>query len=122
MRSAFFLLGGMVLLGAGIALIALGVPGGLVVGTALIVAGLLVKAAGLLTGDAGSTPPAGSARTVTTLGTSPTARGGATAGRTWALRRARSARSTARTTKAARAAALRGSPVARPTGRGRRAS
>ncbi len=101
----------MVLLGAGIALIALGVPGGLVVGPALIVAWLLVKAAGLLTLDAGPTPPAGSGRRVTTLGTAPTG-GGATAGRTSALRRARTARAaraTARATEAARAAALRGS-------------
>jgi hypothetical protein len=115
----------MVLLGAGIALIALGVPGGLVVGPALIVAGLLVKVAGVLTVDAGPTPPAGSGRTVTTLGTTSPAGGGATTGRTSALRRARTvraARATARATEAARTAALRGSPVARPTGRGRPAS
>jgi hypothetical protein len=124
-RSALFLLGGMVLLGAGIAVIALGVSGGLVVGPALIVAGLLVKVAGVLTLDAGPTPPAGSGRTVTTLGIAPPARGGATTGRTSALRRARTARAaraTARATEAARAAALQGTSVARPTGRSPRAS
>ncbi|MEJ2861966.1 hypothetical protein [Actinomycetospora flava] len=130
MRSALLLLGGLVLIGAGIAVIALGTPGGWVLGPALIVGGLLAKGAGfLLTGDApGATPPSGSGRTVTTLG--PTAaeraRGGPATGRTSALRRARTAR-TARASRAARAAAwspaastASAAPVAHR--RGRRAS
>ncbi|MFC5141048.1 hypothetical protein ACFPK1_22625 [Actinomycetospora rhizophila] len=121
MRSALLLLGGLVLLGAGIAVIALGVPGGWVFGPGLIVAGLLVKVAGfLLTDDAPGTPPGGSGRTVTTLGpAAERTRGATAAGRTSALRRARTAR-TARATEAARAAAL--SPVTGRRGPGRRAS
>lgn len=107
-RPALLLLGGLVLIGAGIAVIALDVPGRWVLGPALVVGGVLTKVAGfLLTGDApGATPPSGSGRTATTLG--PTAaeraRGAASTGRTSALRRARTAR-TARASQAARAAA-----------------
>ena len=121
MRSALLLLGGLVLIGAGIAVIALGVPGGWVFGPGLIVAGVLVKVAGfLLTGDAPGATPGGSGRTVTTLGpTADRARGATSAGRTSALRRARTAR-TARATDAARAAAW--APVAGRRGSGRRAS
>ncbi|GAA4942607.1 hypothetical protein EV188_105222 [Actinomycetospora succinea] len=103
MRSALLLLGGLVLIGAGIAVIALEVPGRWVLGPALIAGGLLAKVAGfLLTGDA---PPSGSGRTVTTLGTAGAERprSGPTAGRTSALRRARTAR-TARASEAARVA------------------
>ena len=120
MRSALLLLGGLVLIGAGIAVIALGVPGGWVFGPGLIVAGVLVKVAGfLLTGDAPGATPGGSGRTVTTLGTADRARGATSAGRTSALRRARTVR-TARATDAARAAAW--APVVGRRGSGRRAS
>ncbi|MEJ2889131.1 hypothetical protein [Actinomycetospora aeridis] len=114
MRSALLLFGGLVLLGAGIAVLALGMPGAWVVGPALIVAGVLTKLAGfLLTGDApGATPP-GSGRTVTTLGTAAADRAGAagrssagrsSTGRASAVRRARTAR-TARASETARAVA-----------------
>jgi hypothetical protein len=120
MRSALLLLGGLVLLGAGIAVIALGVPGGWVFGPGLIVAGLLVKVAGfLLTDDAPGTP-GGSGRTVTTLGPAgERPRSATAAGRTTARRRPRWAR-TARASEAARAAAL--SPATGRRGPGRRAS
>lgn len=122
MRSALLLLGGLVLLGAGIAVIALGVPGAWVIGPLLVVAGLGAKVAGFrLTGDGPSAPPSASGRTVTTLG--PTAadraRGGSGTGRTSALRRARTAR-TARASRTARAAAVVAPQHRR--GPGRRAS
>lgn len=107
MRSALLLLGGLVLIGAGIGVIALGVPGAWVFGPGLVVAGVLVKVAGfILTDDTpGATSPDGRGRTVTTLGpAADRARGGTAAGRTSSLRRARTAR-TARATDAARAAA-----------------
>ena len=65
MRSALLLFGGLVLLGAGIAVIALEVPGRWVLGPALLLVGVLVKIAGfLLTGDSATA----SRRTVTSLG------------------------------------------------------
>jgi hypothetical protein len=68
-RSALLLLGGLVLIGAGVAVLALGLPGALVLGPALLVAGVLVKVAGfLLTGDAPPSPGPGARRTVTTPG------------------------------------------------------
>lgn len=117
-RSALLLFGGLVLVAAGVAVIALEVPGRWVLGPVLILAGLGAKVAGfLLTGDA----PAGSGRTVTTL--APAAaerrRGGSASGRTSALRRARTAR-TARASETARAVAQ--APVTGRRGTGRRAS
>lgn len=101
MRSALLLIGGLVLLGAGIAVLALDVPGALVLGPGLIVAGLIVKAAGFLLTDGPVTPPSGSGRTVTTLGTngSERTRLSGAAGRMNAERRARAAR-TERTARA----------------------
>ncbi|MDD7942209.1 hypothetical protein PHK61_27725 [Actinomycetospora lutea] len=118
MRSALLLLGGLVLIGAGIAVIALGTPGAWVLGPSLIVGGLLAKVAGfLLTGD-GPTTPGGSARTVTTLGPAGAdrARGAAGTGRTSALRRARTTR-TARATRVARTVAQASTPRRRGPGR-----
>ena len=65
MRTAGQILGGFVLLGAGITVIATDVPGRWVLGPALILVGLGLKVAGFLR-DA-TPPPRG--RTVTTLGT-----------------------------------------------------
>ncbi|MDD7968269.1 hypothetical protein [Actinomycetospora lemnae] len=122
MRSALLLLGGLVLLGTGIGVIVLGIPGAWVLGPTAIVLGLIAKVGGfLLTGDGPTPTPGGSGRTVTTLGpTADRARGASSTGRSSALRRARTARAaraTARATEAARAAAL--APQHR---RGRRAS
>jgi hypothetical protein len=101
MRSALLLIGGLVLLGAGIAVLALDVPGALVMGPGLILAGLLVKAAGFVLTDGPVRPPSGSGRTVTTLGTNgpERTRGAGATGRMNAERRARAAR-TERTARA----------------------
>jgi hypothetical protein len=125
-RSALLLFGGLVLLGAGIAVIALGVPYALVVGPVLIVAGLGAKVVGfLVTGDTTPTPSPGTRRTVTTLG-APAAertRGGVpmtrSTDRPGRAARAAAAR-TARSSEAARQAALAPSRARR--GAGRRAS
>ena len=101
MRSALLLIGGLVLLGAGIAVLALDLPGALVLGPGLIVAGLVVKVAGFLLTDGPVRPPSGSGRTVTTLGTNgpERTRPAGAAGRMNAERRARAAR-TERTARA----------------------
>ncbi|GAA4896892.1 hypothetical protein GCM10023203_59300 [Actinomycetospora straminea] len=120
------MLGGLVLLGAGIGVLVLGVPGAWVLGPTAIVLGLVAKIGGfVLTGDGGTPGAGGSGRTVTTLGpATDRARGASSTGRSSALRRARTARAarataraTARSSEAARAAAL--APQHR---RGRRAS
>jgi hypothetical protein len=121
-RSALLLLGGLVLIGAGIAVLALGAPGAVVLGPALLVAGVLVKVAGfLLTGESPTSPPSGTRRTVTTLGSSSgRARGTGPELRTSVLRRvrtARAARATARSSEVARAAALDPSRARRRLGR-----
>ncbi|MHC1560910.1 hypothetical protein ACR9E3_18275 [Actinomycetospora sp. C-140] len=128
MRSALLLLGGLVLLGAGVAVIALEVPGRWVIGPALIVVGVLVKIAGfLLTGDAAPSPTSGARRTVTTLGppASERTRGGVPMTRSTRRgerpRPARAAARTARSSEVAREAALARTRSRHGTGR-RRAS
>ncbi len=104
MRSSLLLLGGLLLLGAGIAVLAVDAPGAWVLGPGLIVGGLLVKSTGfLLTDESPVPPPSGSGRTVTTLGSNGAERARATSavGRTSAMRRARAAR-TERTARAQR--------------------
>jgi hypothetical protein len=65
-RSAVLLLSGVVLVGGGIALIALEVPGRWILGPGMIVVGVALKLIGLLR-DA-QPPAATGGRTVTTLG------------------------------------------------------
>jgi len=74
-RSAVLLLSGVVLLGGGIAVIALDVPGRWLLGPVMIVVGVVLKLIGLLR-DA-QPPAAKGGRTVTTLGSAAPERTGA---------------------------------------------
>ena len=65
-RSAVLLVSGVVLVGGGIAVIALELPGRWILGPVMIVAGVVLKLIGLLR-DA-QPPAASGGRTVTTLG------------------------------------------------------
>lgn len=66
MRSSAFLLTGFALLGAGIAVMTLALPGRWIVGPVLVAGGLALKVTGFVLDAA--PPPRG--RTITTLGTS----------------------------------------------------
>lgn len=57
MRSAIVLLTGFGLLGSGVAVLALDLRGGTVLGASLIVCGLLLKLAGVLLGDPATAAP-----------------------------------------------------------------